>query len=250
MHRTEMAVAPRALARRLTQRAGIAAVCVAGVVLTAHAQVEISDPGPEFTFGKTPLYLDPLTLSDDHVRYFSVSNRGSTAVTLGKVTVEPQAVCVRAPCPVAAVEDFLVRANSDGCSGRTLKGGEGCSTLLGFVPTLAGPRSAQIVFPVEGGIALKQVVSGIGVINPTDCVLDWAERTYPTVLMQPTDTLTVEPYVGRCYQAGAFCLAADLTSPTRLPFVAPNMYLYNPTSNPTVQLLGSLANLAAMAACK
>ena len=122
-------------------------IVVAGLsalVLPALAQVTITDPPPEHNFGKIPVGATYAA------QYFSAFNQGSSPVTLGQVRVDSNmAVCMALGCPTVAPADFTVQG-ADGCSGQTLQPGQGCSTLVGFVPTAPGARrsSASLVAQV------------------------------------------------------------------------------------------------------
>lgn len=199
------------------------------------AQVAITDPPPEHHFGQIPVGATYAA------QYFSVFNQGNTPVTLGQARIDGEmAVCMALGCPSVAPADFTVQS-ADGCSGQTLQPGQGCSTLVGFVPTAPGARIARLVFPVQGGVAIERTVAGTGVSQPLECVLDWAERTYPSLFLQPTPTQVVSPYVGRCYQGGALCVGADVAVPTFAP--ASIYYLLNGA----VGRLGALSDFAALA---
>jgi hypothetical protein len=214
-----------------TSRSFLLAVALLTLSAPLSAQVAISDPTDSHDFGRIPLSATYAT------QYFSLFNSGNTPVMLGQVTVDGQlATCMALSCGTVSAGDFVVEAHSDGCSNVTLQAGQGCSTLLNFVPQAPGPRSARLVFSVQGGDAVTRIVSGTGVFNPIDCVLDWAERTYPDLLTQPTPTLTVGQFHARCYGGGTtLCVGAD----TALPSVAPaSIYLY---------LNGQLSHYAALA---
>ena len=193
-----------------------ASLCAVSAV---HAQVDIADPPPEHAFGRVPVGATYAT------QYYSVANKGAEPVTLGQAGIDANvAVCAALGCPsVAAVGEFVVLAHSDGCSGTTLAPGAGCSTLLSFIPQGAGAKVARAVFPVVGAAPLSRVLSGTGVSNPTDCVLDWAERTLPQLLTGGTSTLVAGPFLARCYQGGTLCVGADTALPT---FAPPSVYLY------------------------
>lgn len=203
------------------------------------AQIEISDPPENHHFGKIPLGANYAA------QYFSVSNRGTTAVQLGKVSVDNGEIttCAALGCPVPAAADFVV-GNSDGCSGATLQPNQGCSTLIGFVPTEVGGRVARLVFPVLGsGTFVTRILQGTGTTQPLDCVLDWAESQFPSVLSNPTSTFRATPFYARCYQGNSLCIGADAAAAT---LAAPSIYLYQ---NQQLQLLGKLSDMANMARC-
>lgn len=203
----------------------------------ALTQVVIADPPPEHHFGKIPLQANYAA------QYFSVFNRGSEPVRLGQASVAADmATCAALGCPTVAPSDFVLDPNADGCSGKTLAPGLGCSTLVGFVPQAPGARTAQLVFPVEGQLPASRIISGTGVSNPFDCVMDWAERTLPANLVaQPTPTMVVGPFYARCYQGGSLCVGADVAVPT---FAPASVYLYQ---GGTLAPIATLASLAAQA---
>lgn len=184
---------------------------------SAHAQVTISDPPADHNFGRIPLGADYAT------QYFSLTNSGAASVTLGQVAIDGQiTTCAALGCPTPAATDFGIHAGADGCSGKTLQTGQGCSTLIAFVPSAPGSRVANFVVPVTGASPLTRALVGTGVANPIDCVLDWAERSYPQLLTAPTATFALPPFYARCYQGGALCVGADV-----LATVAPaSVYLY------------------------
>ncbi len=200
------------------------------------AQVVVTDPPIEHNFGKIPLQANYAA------QYFSVINEGASPVRLGQVAIDgAMATCAALGCPVVAPADFVLVAHSDGCSGKTLAHGEGCSTLVGFVPQSPGARTAQLVFPVEEQAAASRILSGTGVSMPFDCVMDWAERVLPAELPHPTPTLVVGPFYARCYQGGSLCVGADVAVPT---FAPASVYLYRGGS---LAAIGTLASLAAQA---
>ncbi len=218
-----------------------AAVLLLGLLSigSVHAQVEITDPAPSHHFGKIPLGETYAT------QYFSVFNRGNTPVTVGQVTVDGNglAVCAALGCPTIAPSDFVV-SSGVGCSGLTLAPGAGCSTLITFVPTVAGDRVARLVFPVSNGNTTTRTIAGTGVSQPLDCVLDWAEQQFKAELTNPTPTFLISPFYARCYQGGAICLGADSAVPS---FAPASVYLYQ---NQSLQSLGYLSAFAAMAKCQ
>jgi hypothetical protein len=209
----------------------------AALPVVCVGQVVITDPPPEHHFGKIPLKANYAA------QYFSVFNQGSAPVRLGQATIgSDMATCAALGCPVVAPSDFVLDPNSDGCSGRTLAPGAGCSALVGFVPQLPGVRTAQLLFPVDGQVAASRIVSGTGVSHPFDCVMDWAERVLPAELVaRPTPTLVAGPYYARCYQGGALCVGADVAFPT---FAPASVYLYQAGR---VAPFATLASLAAQA---
>lgn len=203
------------------------------------SQVEISDPPETHHFGKIPLQAQYAT------QYFSAFNRGSKPVTLGTVTVDAGDifVCLAIGCPTVAPQDFVV-SKGVGCTGAVLQPGEGCSSLLSFVPTSVGERMARLVIPVNGGTAVTRRITGTGTAPPLDCVLDWAEQEYKALLTAPTASFLISPFYARCYQGGALCLAADLAVPT---FAPASVYVYQ---NQTLQVLGRLSDFASLAKCQ
>lgn len=204
----------------------IAASAVSTGVTAQSVQLEITDPPENHNFGKIPLGANYAA------QYFSIFNRSSNALQLGKVSVD-----------TAAAGDFVV-GNSDGCSGATLQPNQGCSTLVGFVPTEVGARTARLVFPVLGsGTLVTRIVQGTGTTQPLDCVLDWAESQFPSLLSSPSATLHAAQFYARCYQGGALCVGADAAAPS---FAPASIYLYQ---NQQLQLLGKLSDIASMARC-
>lgn len=201
------------------------------------AQVAITDPPVEHHFGKIPLQANYAA------QYFSVFNQGANPVRLGQGVIDGlMGTCAALGCPVVAPSDFVLSPHSDDCSGKTLAPGLGCSALVGFVPQAPGPRSARLVFPVDGQDAVSRIISGTGVSNPLDCVMDWAERVLPAAMVaHPTPTLVAGPYYARCYQGGALCVGADVAVPT---FAPATVYLYQ---GGRLAPVASLASLAAQA---
>ena len=205
----------------------------------AMGQVEMTDPPETHHFGKVPLNALYAT------QYFSAFNRASTPVTLGTVTVDASDifVCLALGCPTVAPQDFMV-GKGVGCTGAVLQPGQGCSTLVSFVPTSVGERMARLVIPVNGGTPVTRRVTGTGTAPPLDCVLDWAEQELKTVLTAPTSSFQISPFYARCYQGGALCLAADLAVPT---FAPASVYVYQ---NQTLKSLGLLSDFATLAKCQ
>lgn len=219
-------------------RSAVASVALYGLsagIVPVLAQVVLTDPPPQHNFG-------PIPVGETYAaQYFSVSNQGTSAATLGQAVVDGHlAVCTGTTCPTIAPADFVVQG-SDGCSGHTLKPGQSCSTLVGFVPKAPGERIARLVFPVQGSASVEYTVAGTGVSQPLECVLDWAERSFPGMLSTPTPTLVVSPFVARCYQGGAVCIGADTAVPTTAPA---NLYILQ---NGTLGRLGLLSDFAASA---
>lgn len=215
----------------------IVAAGLSALALPALAQVVVSDPPPEHHFGKIPVGATYAT------QYFSITNQGSTPVTLGQVRVDSRdiVVCLALGCPTIAPTEFTLE-NADGCSGKTLQPEQGCSALVAFVPTSAGSKAARLVFPLENdGSEITRTMAGTGVSQPLECVLDWAERNFPALFYQTTPTQVVSPFVARCYQGGALCVGADVAVPT----VAPASIYY--LLNGEMGRLGTLSEFAAQA---
>lgn len=221
--------------------AALALLLLAAV--SAHAQdVLIADPPQDHTFGKAALNSTFAT------QYFSVFNRGSAAVQLGTAAVDGGlATCAALGCPTVAPADFVIPGASDACSNAVLQPGQGCSTLVIFSPKQPGSRLARLVFPVRGAAAVTRTVTGTGLAQPTDCVLDWAENSFRSILTGPTSTITLSPFYLRCYANGAICLGADAAVPT---FDQPSLYLYQPQATPAIQRLGFLSTFAQAAQCQ
>jgi hypothetical protein len=227
---------PRFLFRLRSGLTTVAWCALSALAAPALAQVVVTDPPPSHNFG-------PIPVGETYAaQYFSVFNQGKSAVRLGQVAVDGNlAVCAGQTCPTIAPADFLVEGGSDGCSTKTLQPGQGCSTLVGFVPKAPGTRTARLVFPVLGSAPVERIVAGTGVSQPLECVLDWAERSFPDLLSTPTPTLVVSPFVARCYQGGALCIGAD----TAVATIAPaSLYAL---SNGELARLGALSDFAAMA---
>ncbi len=217
--------------------AALALGCTVG--LQAHAQVEITDPPITHHFGKIPIGATYAT------QYFSVFNNGTAPVTLGKASVDGSGLvaCLAIGCPTIEPRDFIV-SDGTGCSDMTLEPGKGCSTLVSFIPTGVGERLARLIFPVSGANPVTRTIAGTGVTQPLDCVLDWAEKEYQTILTNPTPTFLVSPFFARCYQNGAICLGADTAVPT---FAPASVYVYQ---NNALQSLGFLSEFAVLAKCQ
>ena len=202
---------------------------------TAQAQLEFSEPPEGHNFGKIPLGTTYAA------QYFGLFNRGTTPVAVGQLRVDGQmATCAALGCPTVAPDDFELR-DTDGCSNRTLGPGEACSALLVFSPKAPGARTARIVFALQGSAAMARVLNGTGVADPTDCVLDWAERSLPQVLTTPTPTFTTGPFYARCYGGGSICVGADAAAVTAAP---PSVYIYQNGALNRYAFLGQLAALA------
>jgi hypothetical protein len=99
---------------------------------------------------------------------------------------------------------------------------------------------------VRGATAVTRTVMGTGLAQPTDCVLDWAENSFRSILTSPTSTITASPFYLRCYANGTMCLGADAAGPT---LDQPSVYLYQPQGNPAIQRLGFLSTFAQAAQC-
>lgn len=200
-------------------------------------QVKITDPPPEHHFGKIPVGQTYAA------QYFSVFNYTTGPVTLGRLRISnDMSTCMALGCPVVSAADFVIAEGSaDGCSGKTLPPTEGCSTLVGFVPKAIGARTALLEVPVNGGTTVTQIITGAGASQPSDCVMDWAERSFPTLLTPASNTFVAGPFIARCYQGGSLCVGADAALPTVAPA---SVYVY---TGGQLQRQGSLAELAAIA---
>jgi len=209
--------------------------------LGAQAQLELTDPGPEHHFGPVPLGETYAT------QYFSFFNRGANAVRLGQAVIDAEVVtCAALGCSVASAADFEIVAHSDGCSGKTLAAGEGCSSLIAFVPKAPGARTARLRMPLAtagGSAPVERLLNGTGCSEPVDCQLDWAEHRFPKTFSSPTATIVVAPFHARCYQGGTLCAGADVLA-TAAP---PSAYLYR---EGRLERLESLTQLAALTGCK
>lgn len=225
-------------------RKSLAAMAVLSLAcLSAHAQVEITDPPAGHNYGKVPLQATFAT------QYFSVFNRSSAPLQLGTLISSGAALatCAGIGCPVVAQGDFLIPAGSDGCSNAVLQPGQGCSTLVAFTPTAPGSRISQLIVQSRNGAALATYpLHGTGTSTPLDCVLDWAEKSFPQLLTTPTGTATVSPFHLRCYANGTMCLGADTAVPT---FDQPSVYFYQTQPTASVQRLGYLSTFAQAAQC-
>lgn len=220
----------------MSLRSFITAGFVAALIGPVWAQVSISDPPPEHHFGKIPVGATYAA------QYFSVFNETAAPVTLGRVSIgNDMSTCMALGCPVVSADDFVVAEGSDGCSGKTLATKEGCSALIGFVPKAAGARTALLSVRVTGSTTVSRIIAGTGVSNPSDCVMDWAERSFSTLLTQGTSTFVTGPFLVRCYQGGALCVGADAALPTVAPA---SVYTYMAGE---LKRQGSLADLAALA---
>lgn len=229
----------------LYPRKTLAAMAVLSLsCLSAHAQVEITDPPEGHNFGKIPLHATYAT------QYFSVFNYSGAPVQLGKVFSSGAALstCAGIGCPIIAAADFMIPEGSDGCSNAMLQPGLGCSTLVSFVPTAPGSRMSQLVVQSHAGESLATYpLHGTGTSQPLDCVLDWAEKSFPEILTTPTGTDTLSPFHLRCYANGTVCLGADTAVPA---FDQPSVYFYQALPTPSVQHLGYLSTFAQAAQCQ
>ena len=217
----------------------IALTALSTGVMAQSVQLEVTDPPENHHYGKIPLGANYAA------QYFSLFNRSSNAVQIGKVSVDNGgiSVCMAIGCPTIAAGDFVI-GGSDGCSNAILQPNQGCSTLVGFVPTAVGARTARLVFPVVNSeVTATRILQGTGTTQPLDCVLDWAEQQFSSMLSSPTATFRATPFYARCYQGGALCIGADAAAET---LVAPSVYLYQ---NQKLQLLGTLSAIASSAKC-
>jgi hypothetical protein len=191
-------------------------VALAWVCAAAQAGVTVSDPPAGHDFGRVPLAATYAT------QYFSLTNDGTATVTLGQAAIDGElATCAALTCPLPAASDFVLVEGGDGCSGKTLAAGASCSLLVGFVPTAPGGRTARLTLPVAGSDTVERILSGSGRADPFDCVMDWAERTYPELMSSGTTTFVLSPFYARCYGNG-LCVGADV-----LATVAPaSVYLH------------------------
>lgn len=211
--------------------------------MAVHAQVEIIEPVGDFEFGKVAVHSSA-------TQSLKVANRGPSPVQLGKVISSTAAVsplCVGIGCTVVISRDFTIPAESDGCSNTLLQPGAVCSALVRFTPSGPGVRVSQLnVFKPHAAYEFRGL-GGTGVSEPLDCVLDWAERTFPQLLTSPTMTSSVPPYHLRCYAKGAICVGADVENPA---FVMPSVYVYQAQADPALQRLDMLYSLSRLAQCQ
>lgn len=209
------------------------------------AQVQISDPPDSHTFGNAAIG------SDFAAQYYSLNNTSSSPVTVGQVRLQdgPLATCTGLDCPTVAHTDFLVVANSDGCSGNILASGAGCSTLIIFKPTAIGGRLSQIIFPIVGAADVTRLINGTGTSEPLECVLDWAEKQPQllALLTTPTRTFRAEQFHARCYAHGTLCIGADSAVPT---FDQPSLYVAQiQQQSSRLERVGYLSEWASQAQC-
>ena len=213
----------------------------------SQAVIEITDPAMPHDFGRHPVG------ATYPAQYVSVTNRGNAAVSLKPVQVLPEATatCLAIGCGPSTPAPFTI-GSSDGCSNITLQPGQGCSVLVGFSPYRGGPFEGEIVFSTIAGETVRGSLKGAGRDDPADCLFDWAERTYPTLLAPATSSIVVMPFYGRCYAGGSLCVAADLYAQSFSYAVAstavapPSVYLYQ---NNTLSRLGYFSDFARTAGC-
>jgi hypothetical protein len=118
------------------------------------------------------------------------------------------------------------------------------ATAFGFTPTQTGSALLQVRPGMYGYYAdwsaLKRVsVSADTAANPQDCVLNWAEKTYPAFFAPATSSITVAPYYFRYYTATA----------TYLGFSSANGHLYYFSGATGLLDLGPQANWQSVAGC-
>lgn len=221
------------MSRQTSLIRGLLAACAVAGSSVAHGAIEISDPPLPHPFGNHPVG------STYAAQYFSVVNRGTAPVTLNPphISSEGLATCTALTCPRVDAAAFVI-GNSDGCSGRTLQPGEACSTLVGFTPRQGGSVFAEVRFTTTGGEQVRGMLTGSGRDEPADCLYDWAERTYPSVLTGGTPSLLISPFYGRCYQGGMLCVAADIYA---VSVAEARVYLYQGGSLTPLDTVSSLA---------
>lgn len=225
-----------------------ALTAVAVLSLPAQAALEISDPALPHNFATQPVGSTHAT------QYFSLFNRGTTAVTVASVRLTPEATatCMAIGCPPSVPAPFIAETGGDGCSGRTLQPGAGCSMLVMFSPYQGGVFSGEIIFSGSDGQQVRGGLLGTGRNDPADCLFDWAERSFPGVLTSPGPSQVVVPYYGRCYAGNTLCVATDIHAggPTlaagSTSLAAPSVYLYQ---SGQIARLGWLHELSASAGC-
>lgn len=214
---------------------------------SAHAQVEIIEPAGDFQFGKVAVHSSA-------TQTLKVVNRGPSAVQLGSVISSIAAVspiCTGIGCGVVISTDFTIPAESDGCSNTLLQPGGACSALVRFSPSGPGRRGSQLNVFKPHAAYVSRALGGTGVSEPLDCVLDWAEKTWPQLLTTPTITSTVSLYHLRCCAKGAICVGADVDNPTDVPrFDQPSVYVYDAHARPPLQRLDYLSSLSRLAQCR
>lgn len=214
---------------------------------SAYAQVEIIEPAGDFQFGKVAVHASA-------TQTLKVVNRGQTPVQLGSVISSIAAmspICTGIGCGVVIATDFTIPAASDGCSNTLLQPGAVCSALVRFTPSGPGSRVSQLNVFKPNAAYVSRGVFGTGVSEPLDCVLDWAERTFPQLLTNPTMTSALAPFHLRCYAKGAICVGADVDNPTDAPrFDQPSAYLYDAQAQPPLRRLDYLSSLSRLAQCQ
>lgn len=214
---------------------------------SAHAQVEIIEPAGDFQFGKVAVHSSA-------TQTLKVVNSGPSPVQLGSVISSIAAVspvCTGIGCGVVISTDFTIPAQSDGCSNTLLQPGSMCSALVRFSPSGPGQRGSQLNVFKPNAAYVSRGLGGTGVSEPLDCVLDWAEKTFPQLLTTPTMTSAVPPYHLRCYAKGAICVGADVDNPTDAPrFDQPSVYVYDAQAKPPLQRLDYLSSLSRLAQCQ
>ena len=210
---------------------------------SAHAQVEIIEPAGDFQFGKVAVHSSA-------TQTLKVANRGPSPMQLGSVISSIAAVsplCTGIGCGVVIATDFTIPAESDGCSNTLLQPGAVCSALVRFTPSGPGGRVSQLNVFKPNAASVFRGLGGTGVSEPLDCVLDWAERTFPQLLTSPTMTSSVPPYHLRCYAKGAICVGADVENPA---LIMPSVYVYQTQADPALQRLDMLYSLSRLAQCQ
>ena len=85
-------------------------------------------------------------------RTLIVMARGETPVRIVRIALNPD-------------DDF--RVDQDGCSGKTLSGGQSCRIQVAFVPSAGGPRSGRLeIAPAAPVEPLRIALAGAGVARP------------------------------------------------------------------------------------
>jgi hypothetical protein len=210
------------------------------VACPALAAIEITDPAMPHDFGRHPVG------ATYPAQYISLYNRGNAAVIVKPVKVFPEATatCMAIGCPPATPAAFTL-GGSDGCSNNTLQPGQGCSVLVGFSPYRGGAFEGEVVFSTVDGQSVRGGLKGSGRHDPADCLFDWAERTYPSLLTDPGPSIVVSVFYGRCYSGNALCVATDIYT-NSATIAAPSVYLYQ---NSALSRLGYLSDFARIAGC-
>lgn len=232
-----------------------AALVVAMLCLPAAAQA-MTPPAPPITVTDPPesfVFKDTMIGGTDS-QYFSVTNHGTEAVKLGQVylTDRFERTCVGTQCDLIQLIDVVYSfyiGISDGCSGTTLQPQASCSTLVQFMPFGVGTPSTSIAFPIVGGYTVTRTIQGKGTTQPLECVLDWAEKQFPTMLPVSSTSKTFQTgmYYARCYDTN-ICIGADAVNSVMLKPVPtpPQLYVYQ---NQQLQALGKLEDFAVQAQC-